>query len=83
MAGPTRRAAGSDGSVLAPRDDAPHRPRTVRVDHRAHGALTANAAEPAWNGYLLTMACSCGVVFGRWITHVDAELDLLGAASLN
>src|SRR5215471_21145602 len=25
----------ADGSVLAPRDDAPHRPRTVGVDHRA------------------------------------------------
>ena len=34
-------------------------------DHRAHGNLTADATEPAWNGYLLTMACSCGVVFGR------------------
>jgi len=36
--------------VLAPRDDAPHRPQTARVDHRAHGALTADAAEPAGNG---------------------------------
>ena len=38
-------------------------------DHRVHGPLTANATEPAWNGYLLTMACSCGVLFGRWITR--------------
>jgi hypothetical protein len=37
-------------------------------DHRPHGSLTADATEPAWNGYLLTVACSCGVVFGRWVT---------------
>jgi hypothetical protein len=34
-------------------------------DHRVYGALTADATEPAWNGYLLTVACGCGVVFGR------------------
>ena len=45
--------------------------------------LTADAMEPAWNGYLLTVACPCGVVFGRWITAVDADLDLLRAASAN
>jgi hypothetical protein len=45
--------------------------------------LTANATEPAWNGYLLTVVCSCGVLFWRWITSEDAELDLLRAASLN
>jgi hypothetical protein len=38
-------------------------------DHRPHGPLTADATEPAWNGYLLTVACSCGVVFERWVTH--------------
>jgi hypothetical protein len=42
--------------------------------HRRHDMLTAT--EPAWNGYLLTVACSCGVVFGRWVTPEDAELDL-------
>jgi hypothetical protein len=25
-------------------------------DHRPHGALTADATEPAWNGYLPTVA---------------------------
>jgi len=31
-------------------------------DHRPHGPLTADATEPAWNGYLLTAAClRCGV----------------------
>jgi hypothetical protein len=31
-------------------------------DHRPHGSLTADAPEPAWNGYLLTVACPCGMV---------------------
>jgi len=26
----------------------------------------------AWNGYLLTVACPCGVVFQRWVTPADA-----------
>jgi len=46
-------------------------------DHRPHGELTGDATEPAWNGYLLTVACPCGVVFGRWVTPEDAEMDLL------
>jgi hypothetical protein len=25
--------------------------------HRPHGPLTADATQPAWNGYLLTVAC--------------------------
>jgi sarcosine oxidase delta subunit len=37
-------------------------------DDRLHGPLTADATEPAWNGYLVTVACSCGVVFERWVT---------------
>jgi hypothetical protein len=49
------------------------------TDHRAHGALTGDATEPAWNGYLLTVACPCGVTFGRWITPLDAAVDLLHA----
>jgi len=49
-------------------------------DHRPHGSLAADATEPAWNGYLLTVACSCGVVFERWVTPLDAELDLLRLA---
>ena len=47
------------------------------LDHRPHGALTGDATEPAWNGYLLTVACSCGVVFERWVTPEDTDLDLL------
>jgi hypothetical protein len=49
-------------------------------DHRPHGSLTANATEPARNGYLLTVACSCGVVFGRWVTLMDADADMISWA---
>jgi hypothetical protein len=52
-------------------------------DHRWHGPLTGDATEPAWNGYLLTVACPCGVAFEWSVTPLDAELDLLQAASLN
>jgi hypothetical protein len=64
-----------------------HRPMALLPDflhsHRPHGLLNADATEPAWNGYLLTVACPCGVVFERWVTPEDADLDLLHAASLN
>jgi hypothetical protein len=53
------------------------------VTTRPHGPLTAASTEPAWNGYLLTVACPCGVVFGRWITSWDADADLVGIARLN
>jgi hypothetical protein len=51
--------------------------------HRLHGTLTGDATEPAWNGYLATVACSCGVVFGRWVTPDEADADLLRLARLN
>ena len=37
-------------------------------DHRPHGPMTGDATEPAWNGYLLTVTCPCGVVFERWVS---------------
>jgi len=52
-------------------------------EHRPHGPLTADATEPAWNGYLLTVACPCGVVFGRWVTPQEAERDLISWAKIN
>jgi hypothetical protein len=51
--------------------------------HRPHGPLTADATEPAWNGYLFTVACSCGVVFERWVTPDQANADLQRLARLN
>jgi hypothetical protein len=52
-------------------------------DHRPHGPLTADATEPAWNGYLVTVACPCGVVFGRWVTPEEAEADRFCDARLS
>ena len=46
-------------------------------DHRPHGPLTADATEPAWNGYLLTVACPSGVAFERWVTLANAMDDLI------
>ena len=46
------------------------------ADHRPHGPLTGDATAPAWNGYRLTVACRCGVVFKRWVTPVEADADL-------
>jgi len=43
-------------SLLADLEDFVH-------DHRPHGPLTADAMEPAWDGYLLAVAGPCGVVF--------------------
>ena len=45
--------------------------------------MTGDATQPAWNGYLLTVVCPCGVMFERWVTAQDAELDLLHSALLN
>ncbi len=45
--------------------------------------LTADATEPAWNGYLLTVGCPCGVVFGRWVTPEEADRDLVVRALRN
>ncbi len=45
--------------------------------------LTADATAPAWKGYLLTVACACGVVFERWVTPEDADRDLIGWAKTN
>ena len=55
----------------------------VSITGSPHGPLTADATEPVWNAYLLTVACSCGVVFERWVTSLDAEPDLLRTAGLN
>jgi hypothetical protein len=32
---------------------------------------------------MLTVACPCGVVFQRWVTPLDTELDVLRIARLN
>jgi hypothetical protein len=43
----------------------------------------ATPGEPVSNGYLLTVACACGVTFYRWVTALDASEDLWALARLN
>jgi len=52
-------------------------------DHQALGTMTAEATEPGPNGYLITVACPCGVLFGRWVTSLDAEGDFISWARAN
>jgi hypothetical protein len=52
-------------------------------EHRAHGELVGDATEPAANGYMITVACPCGVTFYRWVAPVDAAIDLALLARLN
>jgi hypothetical protein len=52
-------------------------------DHQPHGGITGDATEPALNGYRLTVACACSVVFERWVTPEDAQHDLARVASMN
>jgi hypothetical protein len=46
---------------------------------RAPAIVTsAPRRSPAWNGYRLTVARSCGVVFEGWVTPLAAALNMLG-----
>jgi len=60
-----------------------HDLETFVLNHRQHGTMTADAIEPAWNGYLLSVACPCGLVFERSVTPQEADADLLRLARLN
>jgi hypothetical protein len=45
--------------------------------------VTGDATAPANNGYIVEVACSCGVVFMRWVTPEDAMRDLLVLGQLS
>ena len=45
--------------------------------------MTADATEPEPNGYRLTVACTCGVVFKRWVGPQEADADLILWAARN
>jgi hypothetical protein len=45
--------------------------------HRACVQLTGDATEPEANGYMVTVACSCGGVFMRWVTPEEAADELV------
>jgi hypothetical protein len=51
--------------------------------HWPHGTITGDAEPPGPNGYRLTVACPCGVVFERWVTLVNAAIDLAALARRN
>jgi len=46
------------------------------ADHRPHGTMAGDATAPA-------VDCPCGVVFERWITTQEADLDLMRLALRN
>jgi hypothetical protein len=50
--------------------------------HRACGTLRAQVDPETQAGYQLTLICSCGASFRRWVTPTDAEADLLHSALL-
>jgi len=52
-------------------------------DHHPHDGMTADATEPEPNGYRLTVACACGVVFERWVGPQEADADLIRWAARN
>ena len=45
--------------------------------HGVGVSSSRTSAGPTPAGYSLTIACSCGVVFERWVLAQDAEEDLL------
>jgi hypothetical protein len=52
-------------------------------EHRDHGPLVGYATEPLPNGYQVTVACACRVVFIRGVSPDDAAIDLAVLASRN
>jgi hypothetical protein len=51
--------------------------------HRPHGPFETDTGDLMANGYRLTIACPCGVVFTRWITPQEAAEDLAMLARRN
>jgi hypothetical protein len=51
-------------------------------DHRPHGRMRGDPTDPAPNGYRLTVAYACGMVFERWVTPEEADTDFLAAFTL-
>jgi len=47
------------------------------ANHRPHGTLTPTLGEPTPRGYMLELACPCGVPFMRWMTAPDLVEDVL------
>jgi hypothetical protein len=45
--------------------------------HLSCGQLTAETTRPEANGYMLSVACPCGVTFMRWVTPAEAARELV------
>ena len=45
--------------------------------HITHGFLTPAVGRSTPHGYLMKVACPCGVTFGHWVTSEDAALELV------
>ena len=43
---------------------------------RPTASWSADATAPEPSGYLVTVACPCGVVLERWVAELDAATDL-------
>lgn len=51
--------------------------------HRPHGPLDGDTGDLTPNGHRLTVACSCGVTFHRWVTPQEAVEELVVLARRN
>jgi hypothetical protein len=56
--------------------------RWLCCDSARDAAASDDATEPAWNGYLLTMAVRVASWFNGGATSVDADADLISWAQL-
>jgi hypothetical protein len=45
--------------------------------HRPCGGLSGDATEAEPGGYMLSVGCSCGVTFLRWVTPEMAQADIM------
>ena len=52
--------------------------RFVR-DHQTCRTMTASLTMPSSNPYRVTVQCSCGVTFERWVTAEAAIADLIAS----
>lgn len=48
--------------------------------HGQHAPFKVAASEQTAHGYWLRVRCPCGVLFERYVTAADAEVDLITGA---
>lgn len=47
--------------------------------HQHCGTMTASLTLPRLSGYRVTVTCSCGLIFERWVTDKAATADLIAS----